>query len=190
MMVLTTGYKQSAGETDPAITGVKLDQTELTLAAEKAAVLKAMVEPADTAVQMVTWSAEPEGVVTLKADGNSCTVTPVKKRHGNSDSRCRWRAEGVCTVTSGISIEDSLFIAKAEEGAMSADQEPITISWEKNEDGTVPLTAANLEKIEALTSLALPTDLYPQTDFLNGLQWFTGLEQLSIGIKEKTGDHP
>lgn len=61
-----------------SVTGVTLDQRELTLTAGKTAVLKATVEPADATVRSVSWSAEPEGVVTLKADGNSCTVTPVK----------------------------------------------------------------------------------------------------------------
>ena len=61
-----------------SVTGVTLDQRELTLPAGKTAVLKATVEPANATVQTLTWSAEPEGVVTLKADGNSCTVTPVK----------------------------------------------------------------------------------------------------------------
>lgn len=165
---------------------VKLDQTELTLTAGKTAVLKATVEPANATVQTVTWSVEPEGVVTLKADGNSCTVTPVK----NGTATVTASAGGlkaVCTVTSGISIDDLNFIELVENGEtgdiMESDTKPVFIGWEKNGDGTVPLTAANLEKIEALTSLALPTELYPQADSLDGLQWFTGLEQLALGFK-------
>ena len=63
-----------------SVTGVKLDQTELTLTAGKTAVLKATVEPADATVQTLTWSAEPADAVMLidNKDG-SCTVTAVKE---------------------------------------------------------------------------------------------------------------
>lgn len=164
---------------------VKLDQTELTLTAGKTAVLKATVEPANATVQTVTWSVEPEGVVTLKADGNSCTVTPVK----NGTATVTATAGGVkavCTVTSGISIDDLNFIELVENGKtgdLESGGEPVSIGWEKNGDGTVPLTAANLEKIEALTSLVLLPESFPKADSLNGLQWFTGLEQLVLGGK-------
>lgn len=170
---------------------VKLDQTELTLTAGKTAVLKATVEPANATVQTVTWSVEPEGVVTLKADGNSCTVTPLKNGTATVTATVGG-VKAVCTVTSGISIDDLNFIQLVENGKtgdLESDGEPVPVSigWEKNGDGTVPLTAANLEKIEALTSLALSTDLYPQADSLNGLQWFTGLEQLALGFKSASG---
>lgn len=172
---------------DVSVTGVKLDQTELTLTAGKTAVLKATVEPANATVQTVTWSVEPEGVVTLKADGNSCTVTPVKNGTATVTASAGGGPKAVCTVTSGISIDDLNFIELVENGKtgdiLESSGEPVSIGWEKNGDGTVPLTAANLEKIEALTSLALPTELYPQADSLDGLKWFTGLEQLALGFK-------
>lgn len=65
---------------DVSVTGVKLDQRELTLPAGKTAVLKATVEPANATVQTVTWSAEPADAVTLidNKDG-SCTVSAVKE---------------------------------------------------------------------------------------------------------------
>lgn len=172
---------------DVSVTGVKLDQRELTLPAGKTAVLKATVEPANATVQTVTWSVEPEGVVTLKADGNSCTVTPVKNGTATVTASAGGGPKAVCTVTSGISIDDLNFIELVENGKtgdiLESSGEPVSIGWEKNGDGTVPLTAANLEKIEALTSLALPTELYPQADSLDGLKWFTGLEQLALGFK-------
>lgn len=171
------------------VLAVKLDQTELTLTAGKTAVLKATVEPANATVQTVTWSVEPEGVVTLKADGNSCTVTPLK--NGTATVTATVGAvKAFCTVTSGISIDDLNFIELVENGKtgdLESGSEPVSIGWEKNGDGTVPLTAANLEKIEALTSLALTTELYPQADSLDGLQWFTGLEQLALGFKSASG---
>lgn len=172
------------------VLAVKLDQTELTLTAGKTAVLKATVEPANATVQTVTWSVKPEDVVTLKADGNSCTVTPVK--NGTATVTATVGAvKAVCTVTSGISIDDLNFIELVENGKtgdiLESSGEPVSIGWEKNGDGTVPLTAANLEKIEALTSLALPTELYPQADSLDGLKWFTGLEQLVLGFKSASG---
>lgn len=167
------------------VAAVKLDQTKLMLTAEETAVLKATVEPANATVQTVTWSVKPEDVVTLKADGNSCTVTPVK--NGTATVTATVGAvKAVCTVTSGISIDDLNFIELVENGEtgdLESSGEPVSIGWEKNGDGTVPLTAANLEKIEALTSLALPTELYPQADSLDGLKWFTGLEQLALGFK-------
>lgn len=171
------------------VLAVKLDQTELALTAGKTAVLKATVEPANATVQTVTWSVKPEDVVTLKADGNSCTVTPVK--NGTATVTATVGAvKAVCTVTSGISIDDLNFIELVENGEtgdLESSGEPVSIGWEKNGDGTVPLTAANLEKIEALTSLALPTELYPQADSLDGLKWFTGLEQLALGFKSASG---
>lgn len=65
---------------DVSVTGVKLDQRELTLLAGKTAVLKATVEPADATVRSVSWSAEPADAVTLidNKDG-SCTVSAVKE---------------------------------------------------------------------------------------------------------------
>lgn len=65
---------------DVSVTGVKLDQRELTLPAGKTAVLKATVEPANATVQTVTWSVEPADAVTLidNKDG-SCTVSAVKE---------------------------------------------------------------------------------------------------------------
>lgn len=65
---------------DVSVTGVKLDQRELTLLAGKTAVLKATVEPANATVQTLTWSAEPADAVTLidNKDG-SCTVSAVKE---------------------------------------------------------------------------------------------------------------
>ena len=65
---------------DVSVTGVKLDQRELTLPAGKTAVLKATVEPADATVRSVSWSAEPADAVTLidNKDG-SCTVSAVKE---------------------------------------------------------------------------------------------------------------
>lgn len=63
-----------------SVTGVTLDQRELTLTAGKTAVLKATVEPADATVRSVSWSAEPADAVTLidNKDG-SCTVSAVKE---------------------------------------------------------------------------------------------------------------
>lgn len=168
------------------VLAVKLDQTELALTAGKTAVLKATVEPANATVQTVTWSVEPEGVVTLKADGNSCTVTPVKNGTATVTATAG-AVKAVCTVTSGISIDDLNFIELVENGEtgdiMGSDTKPVSIGWEKNGDGTVPLTAANLEKIEALTSLVLLPESFPKADSLDGLQWFTGLEQLVLGGK-------
>ena len=84
---------------DVSVTGVKLDQRELTLPAGKTAVLKATVEPANATVQTVTWSVEPEGVVTLKADGNSCTVTPVKNGTATVTASAGGGKTAQCTVT-------------------------------------------------------------------------------------------
>ena len=60
---------------DVSVTGVKLDQRELTLPAGKTAVLKATVEPADATVQTLTWSAEPADAVELTDNGDgTCSV--------------------------------------------------------------------------------------------------------------------
>ena len=75
-LVLAAGCKQPTVENGPVpVSGVTLDSTECLLIVGDTVTLTATVVPENAAVQTVTWSAEPEGVVTLKADGNSCSVT-------------------------------------------------------------------------------------------------------------------
>ena len=127
--------------------------------------------------------------MTLKVDGNSCTVTPVKNGAATVTASAGG-AKAVCAVTSRLSIDNLLFIAKAEKGASSADNKPVSIGWEKNEDGTVPLTEANLEKMRAVKGLNFSfssSEEIPAAMDLSDLQWFTGLENmLTVGFAAGT----
>lgn len=72
-----------------AVSGITLNQTALTLTLGDTSVLKATVDPENATVQTVTWSAEPAGVVTLKAEGNGCTGDSCRKRNGDCHRLCR-----------------------------------------------------------------------------------------------------
>ena len=79
--------KNSAGEAskeytltiEPAtvpVTGVMLDQTELSLIVDGTAKLDATVEPNDATDKTVTWSSDNDDVATVDADGNVKAVAP------------------------------------------------------------------------------------------------------------------
>ena len=151
------------------VSGVTLDKTALTLTREETAVLKATVEPANATVQTVTWSVESEGVVTLKADGNSCTLAyagdgtatvTVKTADGGKTAQCRVTAAGALT---------NLALIAAVEQATGID-------WTKEKDGKVKLTAENLKAIRAVTELSISDQKL--TD-LSGIEWFRGLTYLN-----------
>ena len=151
------------------VSGVTLDKTALTLTFEETAVLKATVEPANATVQTVTWSVKPAGVVTLKADGNSCTLAyagdgtatvTVKTADGGKTAQCRVTAAGALT---------NLALIAAVEQATGID-------WTKEKDGKVKLTAENLKAIRAVTELSISDQKL--TD-LSGIEWFRGLTYLN-----------
>lgn len=93
------------------VTGVKLDKTALTLTPGDTSVLKATVDPENATVQTVTWSAEPAGVVTLKAEGNGCTVTAVKT---GTATVTVTTADGVKTAQCEVSIVDAYEIINSD----------------------------------------------------------------------------
>ena len=151
------------------VSGVTLDKTALTLTFEETAVLKATVEPANATVQTVTWSVKPAGVVTLKADGNSCTLAyagdgtatvTVKTADGGKTAQCRVTAAGALT---------NLALIAAVEQATGID-------WTKEKDGKVKLTAENLKAIRVVTELSISDQKL--TD-LSGIEWFRGLTYLN-----------
>ena len=162
------------------VTGVKLDKTALTLTLEETAVLKATVEPANAAVQPVTWRAEPAGVVTLtdNKDG-SCTVKAVKEGRatvtvttadGGKTAQCR-----VFTASALVNLDLIAAVERATDG------DPVNIGWKKEADGTVKLTAENLKAIRAVTALDIDGHELPQEEKLtdiSGIEWFAGLTDL------------
>ena len=58
------------------VTGVTLDQTELSLIVDGTAKLDATVEPNDATDKNVTWSSDNDDVATVDADGNVKAVAP------------------------------------------------------------------------------------------------------------------
>ena len=146
--------------------------------------LTATVEPENAADKTVSWSAEPADAVTLKADGNSCTVTAestgtatvtVTTDGGGKTAQC------MVTVYDANTMINLSFIAAVEKAT--------NIGWDKNDDGTVSLTDANLEKIRAVTKLDINGPLVTEegklTD-LSGIEWFTGLTYLSCNYNNLT----
>ncbi|MCI6952783.1 MAG: leucine-rich repeat domain-containing protein [Spirochaetia bacterium] len=172
------------------VTGVTLDQTELTLPAGKTAVLKATVEPADATVQTLTWSAEPADAVMLidNKDG-SCTVSAVKEgtatvtvttADGSHTAQC------TVTVYASNTIANLAFIQRVEKATDSRNN-PVNIGWTKEDDGTVKLTSENLDKIRAVTELNIEgilSSVDKKLTDLSGIEYFTGLTYLNCGSHE------
>ena len=101
---------------------------------------------------------------------NSCTVTAestgtatvtVTTADGGKTAQC------TVTVYDANTMINLSFIAAVEKAT--------DIGWDKNDDGTVSLTDANLEKIRAVTELNISDQKL--TD-LSGIEWFTGLTTL------------
>ena len=154
-------------ETIP-IESVTVEPSSLVMAVGESSVLKATVLPEQASIKTVRWSVT-EGSEVVSVDENG-KVTALK------DGRAVVTAVGTgseksgnCTVTVESSIKDKILIAAVESGA-----EP-PIDWQKNEDGTVPLTAENRRKMEAVRSLFMVgaglTDL-------SAIRYFGGLEEL------------
>ena len=126
------------------VTGVSLDRTELELAVHDSRTLTATVEPADASDETVTWSAEPEGVVTLSDNGDgSRTVTAVKEGTVTVSVTAAGGKTAQCTVTVVDSypvITNLNFIKLVELATQSS------IGWAKETDGTVKVTSENRKK--------------------------------------------
>lgn len=144
-----------------AVSGITLNQTALTLTLGDTSVLKATVDPENATVQTVTWSAEPAGVVTLKAEGNGCTVTPVE--NGTvTVTVSAGTAEAVCTIDSRVYIGNTGFITAVRDQCL----------WTKESDGRVKLTEENRAAMAKVGNLTIfGSDV---TD-LSGIEYFTGL---------------
>ena len=154
-------------ETIP-IESVTVEPSSLLMAVGESSVLKATVLPEQASIKTVRWSVT-EGSEVVSVDENG-KVTALK------DGRAVVTAVGTgseksgnCTVTVESSIKDKILIAAVESGA-----EP-PVDWQKNEDETVPLTAENRRKMEAVRSLFMVgaglTDL-------SAIRYFGGLEEL------------
>ena len=150
------------------IESVTVEPSSLLMAVGESSVLKATVLPEQADIKTVRWSVtEGNGVVSVDENGK---VTALK------DGRAVVTAAGIdseksgnCTVTVESSIKDKILIAAVESGA-----DP-PVDWQKNEDGTVPLTAENRRKMEAVRSLFVVG--YGLTD-LSVIRYFKGLEEL------------
>lgn len=154
-------------ETIP-IESVTVEPSSLLMAVGESSVLKAIVLPEQASIKTVEWRVtEGNGVVSVDENGK---VTALK------DGRAVVTAAGTgseksgnCTVTVESSIKDKILIAAVEAGATPP------VDWQKNEDGTVPLTAENRRKMEAVRSLFMVEA--GLTD-LSAIRYFGGLEEL------------
>lgn len=167
VVALSVMFLFACEETIP-IESVTVEPSSLLMAVGESSVLKAIVLPEQAGIKTVEWRVtEGDGVVSVDENGK---VTALK------DGRAVVTAAGTgseksgnCTVTVESSIKDKILIAAVESGA-----EP-PIDWQKNEDGTVPLTAENRRKMEAVRSLFMVgaglTDL-------SAIRYFGGLEEL------------
>ena len=150
------------------IESVTVEPSSLLMAVGESSVLKAIVLPEQASIKTVRWSVT-EGSEVVSVDENG-KVTALKDGRAvvtaaGTDSE----KSGKCTITVESSIKDKILIAAVESGA-----EP-PVDWQKNEDGTVPLTAENRRKMEAVRSLFMVgaglTDL-------SAIRYFGGLEEL------------
>lgn len=154
-------------ETIP-IESVTVEPSSLVMAVGESSVLKAIVLPEQASIKTVRWSVT-EGSEVVSVDENG-KVTALKDGRAvvtaaGTDSE----KSGKCTITVESSIKDKILIAAVESGA-----EP-PVDWQKNEDGTVPLTAENRRKMEAVRSLFMVG--VGLTD-LSAIRYFGGLEEL------------
>lgn len=154
-------------ETIP-IESVTVEPSSLLMAVGESSVLKAIVLPEQASIKTVRWSVT-EGSEVVSVDENG-KVTALKDGRAvvtaaGTDSE----KSGKCTITVESSIKDKILIAAVESGA-----EP-PVDWQKNEDGTVPLTAENRRKMEAVRSLLMVEA--GLTD-LSAIRYFGGLEEL------------
>lgn len=150
------------------IESVTVEPSSLLMTVGESSVLKATVLPEQADIKTVRWSVtEGNGVVSVDENGK---VTALK------DGRAVVTAAGIdseksgnCTVTVESSIKDKILIAAVESGA-----DP-PVDWQKNEDGTVPLTAENRRKMEAVRSLFM---VGAGLTNLSAIRYFGGLEEL------------
>lgn len=154
-------------ETIP-IESVTVEPSSLLMAVGESSVLKAIVLPEQASIKTVRWSVT-EGSEVVSVDENG-KVTALKDGRAvvtaaGTDSE----KSGNCTVTVESSIKDKILIAAVESGA-----EP-PVDWQKNEDGTVPLTAENRRKMEAVRSLFM---IGAGLTDLSAIRYFGGLEEL------------
>lgn len=154
-------------ETIP-IESVTVEPSSLLMAVGESSVLKAIVLPEQASIKTVRWSVT-EGSEVVSVDENGKVIALKDGRAVVTATGTGSEKSGNCTVTVESSIKDKNLIAAVESGA-----EP-PVDWQKNEDGTVPLTAENRRKMEAVRSLFMVgaglTDL-------SAIRYFGGLEEL------------
>ncbi|MDY3939188.1 MAG: Ig-like domain-containing protein [Spirochaetia bacterium] len=158
------------------VTGVTLDKTALTLTPGDTSVLKATVDPENATVQTVTWSAEPAGVVTLKAEGNGCAVTAVKT---GTATVTVTTADGVKTAQCEVSIVDAYEIINSD-FVKAVDTQ---CGWTKKSDDTVEMTPENQEAARAVTKLDIS---FQELTDISGIKWFSGLTNLKCSYNQLT----
>lgn len=154
-------------ETIP-IESVTVEPSSLLMAVGESSVLKAIVLPEQASIKTVRWSVT-EGSEVVSVDENGKVTALKDGRAVVTATGTGSEKSGNCTVTVESSIKDKILIAAVESGA-----EP-PVDWQKNEDGTVPLTAENRRKMEAVRSLFM---IGAGLTDLSAIRYFGGLEEL------------
>ena len=142
------------------VTGVKLDQSTLTLVEGTTGTLQATVEPADATDKTVTWSSNATDVVTVTADqqdGTKATVQALKQGTATITVTADGGKTAQCTVTVAaktyqIAVDKSaldfgsMFAGNSVPGAQT-----VTVTNKGNQDVTVALPASTYYNITAGT---------------------------------------
>lgn len=139
-VTLTIGEKA-----DVAVSGVTLDNIELSLKKDETATIKATVAPADATDKTVTWTVAPEGVVSVK-DGvvtalKSGTAT-ITAKAGDKTATCKVTVTNPATA---IAIDETASVLVGAEKALTvttdpADADELTYTWTSSKPEVATVT--------------------------------------------------
>lgn len=93
--------------TSPAVTGITLNQTELSLDIGGKGALEASVEPS-TSKEPVTWSSEDETIATVEGNGKTATVTGVATGETRIIAKAGNRQVSCTVYVRGIILQDDI----------------------------------------------------------------------------------
>lgn len=144
-----------------SVTGVTLDQTELSLYTGESKPLTATVEPADATNQDVTWSSSDDTIATVK-DGTvtavgagEATIT-VTTADGGKQATCKVK---VTQATYNISVEGSLNFDAAYTGYAQPAAKTVTVTNTGNQSLTLTQPAStNSFEVGTLSKTQLAPD--------------------------------
>ena len=74
MMTILVGLASCSGDDDVAVTGIKLDRTEITLLKGESCLLRAIISPENATNTTVTWSSSNPSVATVDGTGKVTAI--------------------------------------------------------------------------------------------------------------------